>query len=92
MAKKSSKKIIWLLAFSPLLALLLGLTLAGLGVFGTLPNFDQLENPSYSRATIIYSADGKVLGKYYIQNRTTVDYDEISPKLIDALVSTEDAR
>lgn len=92
MGKKSYKKGIWLLAFSPLIALLGGLLLAGFGVFGPVPEFDELENPSYSRASNVYSADGKILGKYYIQNRTTVDYDEISPKLIDALVATEDVR
>lgn len=92
MAKKNNSKLVWILAFSPLVALLVGLVLAGVGAFGTLPNFDELENPSYSRATVIYSADAKILGKYYVQNRTTVDFDEISPKLIDALVATEDAR
>lgn len=91
-AKKNSKWKIWLLAFSPLLGLVLALLLAALGIFGSLPGFEELEDPSYSRATLIYSADGKVLGRYYVQNRTTVSFDEISPKLIDALVATEDAR
>lgn len=92
-SKKGMKKWkIWVLAFSPLLIMILALLMAGLGLFGTLPGFEELEDPTYSRATLIYSADGKVLGRYYVQNRTTVTYDQISPKLIDALVATEDAR
>ena len=39
------------------------------GVFGTMPTFDELENPRTNLATEIISADGKVLGTYYIENR-----------------------
>lgn len=57
-----------------------------------LPSFEQLENPRSRIASVVYSADGEVLGKYYVENRTPVDYDSISPHVIKALISTEDAR
>lgn len=57
-----------------------------------LPSFEQLENPKVRIATEIYASDGVLLGKYYIENRTPVPYDSISPHVINALVSTEDAR
>ena len=43
-------------------------------------------------ASEIYSADGVILGKFYIENRSPVPFDSISPNVINALVSTEDAR
>ena len=57
-----------------------------------LPSFEELENPKLNMASEIYSADGVLLGKFYIENRTPVPYDSISPYLIKALVATEDAR
>lgn len=82
----------WLIAFSPLVGLLLMLLLAAVGAFGKLPSFEELENPRSNQASIIYSSDGKVLGKYYIQNRTNVEFKDLAPSLVDALVSTEDER
>jgi penicillin-binding protein 1A len=95
MAKASnnkSRKWAWLLGFSPLLGLLFMLFLAAVGALGKLPSFEELENPRSNQSSIIYSSDGKVLGKYYIQNRTNVPYSEIAPSLVDALVATEDER
>lgn len=62
------------------------------GFFGELPTFEDLENPKSSLATEVISADGVVLGKYYIQNRSFTKYEELSPYLIQALIATEDAR
>lgn len=60
---------------------------------GTLPTFAELENPkSVYLASEIFSVDGKILGKYYTQNRSPVPYKDISPYLIEALIATEDAR
>lgn len=63
-----------------------------LGLFGPLPSFKELENPKNNLASEVISADGKVLGTYFAQNRSNVTYDELSPNLINALVSTEDIR
>lgn len=57
-----------------------------------LPSFEELENPRSRIASNIYSSDDVVLGKYYIENRTPVEYDSLSPHLIHALIATEDAR
>lgn len=89
---RSRIRMIWLVIFSPLLLFFLFLFLAWVGLFGKLPTFDELENPNSNQASLVYSMDGKVLGRYYIQNRTNVRFDEISPFLIDALIATEDER
>ena len=58
-----------------------------------LPSVEMLENPPELLASIIYADDGKTeLGRYWSVNRTTVDYNEISPFVIDALIATEDER
>ncbi|HSJ66558.1 MAG TPA: transglycosylase domain-containing protein [Anditalea sp.] len=63
-----------------------------LGLFGDLPDFQALENPKSDLSSELYSADGMLLGKYFRENRTPVDYNEISPNLIKALKATEDIR
>ena len=62
------------------------------GVFGTMPTFEELENPQTNLATQIISCDGKVLGSYYVENRSNIRYSELSPYLPQALVSIEDER
>jgi penicillin-binding protein 1A len=61
-------------------------------VFGQMPNIEDLDNPKSEIASEIISSDGKVLGKYFFQNRTPVDFDDLPASLIDALISTEDVR
>ena len=68
------------------------LLLTRLGVFGKLPTFEELENPKSNLATEIYSDDGEMIGSFFIQNRSYVDYSELSPALVAALISTEDMR
>lgn len=60
--------------------------------FDPLPPFEELENPESNQASVVYAADGEIMGTYYYQNRVNVDYEEISPYLVKALVSTEDER
>jgi penicillin-binding protein 1A len=62
------------------------------GVFGHIPTEYELKNVQNYLASEIYSADNVLLGKYYVQNRSNVDYEDIPQYLIDALVATEDAR
>ena len=62
------------------------------GSFGELPVNTDLKNIQHQLASEVYSVDGKLLGKYFVQNRTQVDYEDISPNVINALVATEDAR
>ncbi|MBG16338.1 MAG: penicillin-binding protein [Crocinitomicaceae bacterium] len=58
----------------------------------SLPSIDELENPRSNEASIVYSSDGKQIGSFYLSNRTKVNYNDLSPHLIDALVATEDVR
>tara|TARA_B100000242_G_scaffold60759_1_gene36430 strand:+ start:36 stop:2267 length:2232 start_codon:yes stop_codon:yes gene_type:complete len=67
--------------------------LASIGKFGEMPDFRQLENPKTNFASEIVSSDNQILGKYYFNdNRTPVDYDEINPETVNALIATEDER
>ncbi|MCB0802823.1 MAG: transglycosylase domain-containing protein [Flavobacteriales bacterium] len=60
--------------------------------FPPLPSFEELENPKSNLASEVYTSDGKILGKYFYQNRVNVQFEEISPNLVNALISTEDER
>ncbi len=68
------------------------LVFTSLGLFGTLPSFRDLENPKSNLASEIISEDKVLLGKYYENenNRSRVNYNEISQNAINALVATED--
>ncbi len=66
--------------------------LASWGAFGTLPSFEELENPEHNLATEVISIDGKTLGKYAFENRTPVQFKDLPANLIEALVATEDER
>lgn len=60
--------------------------------FSDLPDTEELENPRSELASEIIAADGSVLGRYFIENRVPVAFDEISPFVEQALVATEDER
>jgi penicillin-binding protein 1A len=61
-------------------------------VFGPMPTFEELENPKSNLASEVISEDHKLLGTFFIQNRTFIGYDKISPNLVRALIATEDIR
>ncbi|WP_405330721.1 penicillin-binding protein 1A [Leeuwenhoekiella sp. LLG6367-2.1] len=82
----------WILFFGSFGVLILIFLLASWGVFGSLPTFDELENPESNLATEILSSDGKTLGKFYNENRTPVKYNDLPQNLVDAVVATEDRR
>jgi membrane peptidoglycan carboxypeptidase len=75
--------------FSTLVALVFGVWL---GFFAHMPSKDELRNIETSNATEIYSADNELFGKYYIENRTEIKLENISPYVITALLATEDKR
>ncbi len=64
------------------------------GVIGYMPPIEELKNPQDKFATVIYTADGQEMGRYFRNtgNRVYADFDEISPAVVDALIATEDAR
>ena len=66
---------------------------AALGLYGPMPDLQQLENPKTNLASQIISSDGAVLGKYYFDdNRTPIGFDEIPTNMVEALIATEDER
>ena len=83
---------IWkaLIAFVALFVLLLVVTYFGL--FGPLPTFSAIENPKSFQASEVLAADKTVLGTYYVQNRSSVTYAQLSPNVVNALIATEDVR
>lgn len=72
-----------------LLALIIGVWI---GLFGRLPNKEELKNVETANSTEIYTADSVLIGKYYIENRTAISLDNVSPHIINALIATEDRR
>jgi penicillin-binding protein 1A len=86
---------IWLILITGLLAFALfifAISINFLNLFGDLPDFKTLENPKSELASEMYSADGVLMGKYFKENRTPVEYYELPQNLIDALIATEDVR
>lgn len=63
-----------------------------LWLFGKSPSLSSIHNPEQPIASEIHSADGKLIGKYFRENRSPVKYEEISPILIKTLINTEDER
>lgn len=96
MEKKSLKKKFIILLYSAAAAGILLIAtlfiLISIGALGFMPSFEELENPQTDLATEIRSSDGVVIGTFFNENRSRVDYEEISPHVIDALIATEDIR
>lgn len=63
-----------------------------LKLFGYSPNKKDILTPNMRIASELYTSDGKLIGRYYKENRTPVDYNKIAPSVINALVATEDVR
>lgn len=63
-----------------------------LWLFGYSPTIVDIKTPNMNLVSELYTADGKLIGTYYKENRKPVEYDSISPAVIDALVATEDVR
>ncbi|MDR0604142.1 MAG: transglycosylase domain-containing protein [Bacteroidales bacterium] len=66
--------------------------LISLGWLGFMPSFEELENPKTNLATEIISEDGQILGKYYVENRSNVPFNQLPQNLVNALIATEDIR
>jgi len=61
-------------------------------LFGKSPSLDDIMHPKNPQASEMFSADGKLLGKFFKENRSNVPYDSINTVFFDALISTEDER
>jgi len=89
---KRSVKILWRIFFIGFALLVLLFVGANFGLLGKMPSVIELQYPEADLASEIISADGKLMGKYYSENRSEVKYHEISPNVINALIATEDER
>ncbi len=98
---------LWVAAAVPIIALSIIISSTYKGNFGRLPSFEELENPKNNLATEVYSEDGVILGTFFIENRSYLQYEELYPEdpalhlnlegydvppIIAALISTEDER
>ena len=105
--KRRVVKTMWVVAMAPVVLIFLMLTLAAFGVFGRIPSFEELENPKSNLATEIYGDNGHVIGTFFIENRSYVQYEDlfpadstrhltldghVVPPVVAALIATEDAR
>ena len=93
MKDSTRKKIIiwfWCLLLIPILSVIGLLTAVWFGA--DIPSFAELEHPNNNLATQLISSDGEVISTCHIENRTYVQYEDISPNVINAAVATEDSR
>lgn len=94
---KTTKTIVialWSLFGAAILTGVILFTLIAKGMIGYMPPIEELENPKNKFASEIYSSDMQVIGRYYQskENRIFVNYKQLSPHLVKALIATEDAR
>ncbi|HAT63261.1 MAG TPA: penicillin-binding protein, partial [Flavobacteriaceae bacterium] len=89
---KKHIKTFWKIFGVGILLILFIFLLASWGVFGSLPDETSLENPEKDLATQIISSDGQVIGKFFKENRTPIQYEDLPEDLVNALIATEDAR
>lgn len=92
--KKWTITTLWALFGLTVLGVIVVFVLIYNGAVGYMPPLDDLKNPTDKYASVVYSADGKELGRYFSNtgNRVYADYYDISKHVIDALIATEDAR
>lgn len=87
-------RLLWLCFAAIVTITILFFVLVYNGVIGYMPPVEELKNPQDKFASIIYTADGQEMGRFYGRtgNRVYADFDEISPYVFNALIATEDAR
>ncbi len=92
--KKRIIKWLWISFFTGIVLIFLLFILIYNGLIGYMPPVEELKNPHDRFATVVYSADGEELGRYFRNtgNRVYAEYSEISPHVINALIATEDSR
>ena len=92
--RKIIVRTLWTLLLLVVLMSAVGFTAINNGWIGYMPPIEDLQNPINRFATQVYSADGKIMGtwNYNRENRIMVDYTQLPPSLVQALVATEDVR
>ncbi len=89
---KNWVRLFWKYYFISMGVFILFLLMLNWGWIGDMPDLNDIENPTASLASQVYAQDGTPMGKYYLEDRISAKYRDISPYLIQALVATEDKR
>ena len=94
--EKKERKLFKWIAYLLWIGLFLGIIFSAITFVviakGDLPSFEDLENPKYDLASLVYDTKGEIFGKYFIENREQISYEELSPSVLKALIMTEDER
>ena len=85
-------KTFWRFFFYGIGGIIVFFLFASWGIFGSMPSFEDLENPDSNLATEVLSSDQVVIGKFFRENRSQLKYSDLPKNLVDALVATEDER
>lgn len=85
---KRAIKILWYIGLLPIAVVLVVFIIASL----SLPDSKTLENPPDTQASIIFADNGEEMGRYWKENRVSLNFNEVSPYMFSALIATEDAR
>lgn len=92
-SEKKYLKYFWIIILTPISLGLLIIILTAMGWLGFMPTIEDLQNPSRDLASEVISEDGKILGTFYLnENRNPVEYKDLSPFLVQALIAREDHR
>ncbi len=62
------------------------------GAFGPLPGEEELKSYKGATASLVMSGEGEIIGRFFSENRTNVNYRQFPSSLVDALIATEDIR
>lgn len=91
-ARKIIIRVLWIGSIVSIVSFFLIILLINSGALGYMPSMRELENPSSALASDIYAVDGSLIGRYYVQDRSTSEYEDISQNVYNALIATEDSR
>ncbi|MAR85424.1 MAG: transglycosylase [Cytophagia bacterium] len=86
---------IWILAIFSIISIfsfILSVNYNPYNLFGDMPSLQDLEKPESELSSELYSSDNKLLGKYFRYNRSPIEFNDLSEKLITTLLVTEDIR
>ena len=88
----NTTRVFWKFTFRFFLGIIAFFILMNLGFFGDMPSLKELENPHSSLASEVLAEDGTLLGKFYLENRTNVEFKDLPKNLVNSLIATEDVR
>jgi len=89
---KKSLIVFWSIILAPIVIVSLIFSLIATGNLGFMPSFEDLENPIRNIASEVITEDNVSIGKYYYQNRSMVDFNDVSQHMVNAIVAIEDIR